>query len=193
MKKKKEKNTEEVKDRPEKPKTKKAIVIEEKEEDILTTELKGDPENFKEEVRREAQKGRVARILIPIFFFMILGSAVGTATWHYQRVAREEEPKRVEDKIQTPPVVTEEDVPNEAPLETEVEEEAPTPTPSPPPVPQTPAPRTDYIEYTVKAGDTLDGIARANNLTFAELARYNNITNPEALLQIGQVLKIPRN
>lgn len=189
MKKKKEKNIEEVKDRPEKPKTKKAIVIEEKEEDILTTELKGDPENFKEEVKREAQKGRIARILFPIFFFMILGSAVGTATWHYQRVARQEEPKRVEDKIQTPPVVTEEEVP----LETEVEQETPAPTPSPPLTPQTPAPRTGYIEYTVKAGDTLDGIARANNLTFAELARYNNITNPEALLQIGQVLKIPRN
>jgi LysM repeat protein len=165
------------------------IVIEEKEEDILITELKGDPDNFKQEVRKEAQKGKAMRILLPIIFFLILGTIVGGATWYYQNSNKEAAPKNADEKIQTPPIVDEDEevIENEDPV-AETPEPTPTPTLTTPPATST----TGYTEYTVKAGDTLSGIANANDMTSAELASYNNITNPESL-QIGQVLKIPKN
>lgn len=43
--------------------------------------------------------------------------------------------------------------------------------------------------YTVKAGDTLSGIASKFGTTYQELARINNIENPN-LIYAGQVLKI---
>lgn len=43
--------------------------------------------------------------------------------------------------------------------------------------------------YTVKAGDTLSGIASKYGTTYQELARINNIKNPN-LIYAGQVLKI---
>ena len=59
------------------------------------------------------------------------------------------------------------------------EEVTPTPTPS----------SSDY-EYIVKSGDTLSSIARRYNTTYQELARYNNIANPN-LIYVNQVIKIP--
>ena len=59
------------------------------------------------------------------------------------------------------------------------EEVTPTPTPS----------SSDY-EYVVKSGDTLSSIARRYNTTYQELARYNNIANPN-LIYVNQVIKIP--
>lgn len=60
-----------------------------------------------------------------------------------------------------------------------------TPTPNPTPNP-TPADTT----YVVKSGDTLSGIASRYNKTYQELARYNNIVNPNKIYP-GQVIKIP--
>lgn len=163
--------------------SKKPIVIEEKEEDILMTELKGDPDNFKQDVKKEAQKGQVMRILMPIIFFVILGSIVGASTWYYQRVSENNEPQQLEEKIQTPPIVIDDENFEEELLEEEEKEEAvekPTEAPE----------SSGYTEYTVKEGDTLSGIANANGMASKELADYNNITNPESL-QIGQVLRIP--
>lgn len=45
------------------------------------------------------------------------------------------------------------------------------------------------ITYTVKAGDTLSEIAMKYGTTYQELARINNIANPN-LIHVGQVLKI---
>jgi GH25 family lysozyme M1 (1,4-beta-N-acetylmuramidase) len=45
------------------------------------------------------------------------------------------------------------------------------------------------ITYTVKAGDTLSGIAKKYNTTYQELARKNNIANPNKIY-VGQVIKI---
>ncbi|MFT4412996.1 LysM peptidoglycan-binding domain-containing protein [Fredinandcohnia humi] len=42
--------------------------------------------------------------------------------------------------------------------------------------------------YTVKAGDTLYGIARSHNMSVSELQRINNLTS--TTLSIGQVLKV---
>lgn len=57
------------------------------------------------------------------------------------------------------------------------------------PKPQ-PSPRPTETTYVVKAGDTLSGIASRYGTTYQELARINNIANPN-LIHVGQVIKIP--
>lgn len=52
-----------------------------------------------------------------------------------------------------------------------------------------PTEETDYILYTVVAGDSLYAIARKYGLTMQELMEFNNLGS--TLLSIGQVLKIP--
>lgn len=52
------------------------------------------------------------------------------------------------------------------------------------------APQIHTIIYQVNAGDTLSQIARNFQLTSADLAELNGITNPNRL-QIGQKLEIP--
>lgn len=44
--------------------------------------------------------------------------------------------------------------------------------------------------YTVKAGDTLSGIAKKHNRTVTELAEHNNIKNPN-IIHVGQKIEIP--
>lgn len=57
----------------------------------------------------------------------------------------------------------------------------------------TPAPTpTAQGTYVVKAGDTLSKIASKYGITYQELARINNIANPNLIL-VGQVLKVPTN
>ncbi|HEY7295519.1 MAG TPA: LysM peptidoglycan-binding domain-containing protein, partial [Dehalococcoidia bacterium] len=47
-------------------------------------------------------------------------------------------------------------------------------------------------EYTVKPGDTACSVARANNISVAELAQANNMTKDQiARLSVNQLLKIP--
>jgi len=58
---------------------------------------------------------------------------------------------------------------------------APEPAPAP-----TPA---GYAEVTVKRGDALEKIARANNTTVAAIIKENNLRNER--LSVGQVLRIP--
>lgn len=62
-------------------------------------------------------------------------------------------------------------------------------TPSPQASPQ-PVPQPTETTYTVVAGDTLSGIASRYGTTYQELARINNIANPN-LIYVGQVIKIP--
>ena len=45
--------------------------------------------------------------------------------------------------------------------------------------------------YEIQSGDSLFSIAEMFGLTFAELAAYNGITNPDDI-QAGQVLDIPQ-
>lgn len=55
-----------------------------------------------------------------------------------------------------------------------------------------PGNRLAHRKYVVKAGDSLWDIARANNLSTREIARYNQMTEND-YLQPGQVIKIPHN
>jgi LysM repeat protein len=64
-----------------------------------------------------------------------------------------------------------------------------TPVPSPTATPEA-LPTTQPVSYTVRAGDTLSGIAAMFGLTVDELVRHNNITDPNTLAE-GQVLVIP--
>lgn len=53
----------------------------------------------------------------------------------------------------------------------------------------TSAPKASSNVYTVKAGDTLSEIAQRFGTTTAELARKNNISNPN-LISVGQKLNV---
>lgn len=48
------------------------------------------------------------------------------------------------------------------------------------------------INYVVKKGDTLSGIASKYKTTYQKLASYNKISNPNKIY-IGQIIKIPKN
>lgn len=163
---------------------KKDIVIEETEADVaLGTEFIGDSEDLKKAVKRDSEKGRIMRVLVPIIFFTIIAGIIGYATWYYTRPEGVDE-KTLEEKIQTPPVVTndKEETPNEE-TETKKEETTETITKE--------EPTTNYIIYVVKSGDTLSGIANEHGLTSKQLADYNGIADVNSL-QIGQTIKIPQ-
>lgn len=57
--------------------------------------------------------------------------------------------------------------------------------------PKSAPPSGDYDEYVVKKGDTLGKIARTYDTTVAELARINNISNPD-LINVGQKVLVPK-
>jgi peptidoglycan DL-endopeptidase LytF len=64
------------------------------------------------------------------------------------------------------------------------------PTPKIPP-PQTSSSNQPYIEVTVKKGDALEKIARANRSSVEEIKRLNSLASER--LDIGQVLRVPVN
>lgn len=164
-------------------KPKKGIVIAETEEDVILGGGTGDPDDFINEVKKEAEKGRFLRATMPILVFLLLGAIVAYGTLYYKNQSEDENPQKTEDKIQTPPTVT-----NDGDADTTTPTDTPATTTPTAPAPTTPT--TGYTEYTVAAGDTLSGIANAYDMTSADLAKYNGITI-ESMLQIGQKLKIP--
>jgi peptidoglycan DL-endopeptidase LytF len=72
--------------------------------------------------------------------------------------------------------------------------ELPAPITTTPPQNPEPPPSTQHpqvVDVTVKKGDALEKIARANNTTVDAIKKANNLTNNK--LSIGQVLKVPVN
>lgn len=149
------------------------IRIRETEEDVvLGSGFSGDPDEFKDEIKKDAEKGdAVSKFLIPLIVFVLIAGASIAATWYWARP--EKTVPNTEDKIQTPPKID-----NTKPAETKT------------PTPVTPAPQPQAQTYTVQSGDTMSGIANKYNMTSTELAKYNGITEVDTL-KIGQVLKIP--
>ncbi len=98
----------------------------------------------------------------------------------------------VSGRIKVLEAVVEEPAPVEDPAP--VEEPAPVePAPVEEPAPAVPAPvepAPAEVTYIVVSGDVLWKIAEQYNLTYQELAEYNNITNPH-LIYPEQVLKVP--
>lgn len=71
---------------------------------------------------------------------------------------------------------------------------SPTSTPSPTPAKPMPIPTPNgalYTYYSVAAGDTLSGIAWHYNITFEKLVEMNHLSGPDALIQTGQLLRVP--
>jgi LysM repeat protein len=149
-----------------------AIVIKETEEDLVFDAGATGPNDFKEEIKKEAEKGDVSKFVIAISVFLLIGGATAFATWYYARP--DKTVPAAEEKIKTPPVV--------APTEGTASP-AQTTTPAPTPTPK-------ETNYAVVEGDTLSGIANRFNMTSSELAKYNGLTNADEL-HIGQILKIP--
>lgn len=54
---------------------------------------------------------------------------------------------------------------------------------------ESPSVKEDFVQVTVKRGDILERIARANGTTVDEIMRANHLPNTK--LKIGQVLKVP--
>ncbi len=48
----------------------------------------------------------------------------------------------------------------------------------------------ELVEYTVRQGNTLFGIAQFFRTTVSDILKYNNIQNPSEIY-VGQTLKIP--
>lgn len=81
----------------------------------------------------------------------------------------------------SPPVVKKED-PKETPKQVAATET---------PKATTPEPETQYVDITVKRGDYLEKIARANSTTISAIMHANNL--PTARIDVGQVLRVPVN
>jgi len=106
------------------------------------------------------------------------------------------------DRFSDYPDVNTASLPDQA-QQTKMAEQSQTPQPSQPAqqrawqnAPVSPQPQPQRQAYaapgqvTIQSGQTLYSIARAHNLTAAELARANNIP-PPYIIQVGQVLRIP--
>ncbi len=67
---------------------------------------------------------------------------------------------------------------------------SPDPLPEPEPEPEVPELPSEYVIYTVVAGDTLSGIAKRYGVTVRDIVDANQIENPN-LINVGQELIIP--
>jgi LysM repeat protein len=90
--------------------------------------------------------------------------------------------------VSTPPTPTPTRTPTATPTPTRTPSATPTPAPTRTPTPAPSAP-SNAKSYTVKAGDTLTGIAERFGTTSKRLRDLNNLSSD--LIQIGKVLKLP--
>ena len=73
--------------------------------------------------------------------------------------------------------------------EPRTEENAPAPEPAPAPVPE-PTPEPTFSTYTIRTGDTLRDIGARHGVARDDLARLNDIAEPDLIFP-GQQLRIP--
>ena len=65
----------------------------------------------------------------------------------------------------------------------------PPPAPEPEPIVPAETPKATFVDVTIKRGDNLEKIARANGTTVAALMKLNGLT--DSRLQIGETLRVP--
>ena len=65
----------------------------------------------------------------------------------------------------------------------------PTPTLEPMPIPTPDGP--PYVYHTISSGETLGYLAQVYETTLEELAAMNKLSGPDALIQTGQLLRVP--
>lgn len=144
----------------------KTKIEENKNDDLL--------EEFKKEVFFR-DKTSIGKISLYITLILVIFSLLGIAS--YQIFFKPETLQEIksEEKIESRPEP--------------VIEEPQTPVATEEPKVETPQPTV--VTYTVQEGDTWSSIANSNDMTSAELMQYNGTTDLN--LQIGQIVKIPKN
>lgn len=98
-----------------------------------------------------------------------------------------QEPEGVEEVVEAEPVAEEEASKPEPQVEVEPEPELPKVRQTNPNVPNLQS--SNNQSHVVRAGETLNSIARQHNLSTSQLASINNLSNPNKL-KVGQVLKL---
>ena len=98
--------------------------------------------------------------------------------------------ERVEDAVDRAKEAAEKAPPQAGPPKVDV---PPQSAPQPPQAPEDePAGEPEYRTYTVKSGDTLSEIAASYGVDWHEMARLNNLENPDLIFP-GQVFKVPNS
>lgn len=148
-------------------------------------------------IKKELQietKLTVGRVLWPIFTIIIFLLASFYLFKVYTKgkgTSAIMETRSPEEKIESKPDITQEQLDKEKADAEAAAKAAATPTPATTaPATTTPAPTT--TDYTVKDGDTLSGIAATIGISSSDIIAINPGLVAEEL-QVGQVIKIPKN
>ena len=141
-------------------------------------------DEFKKDIRENGGKKNILGTLLALIAVILVFGTIGVAGYELIFKPEKVQHKSAEEKIESKPTQT-----NETPTtETTTPAATTTPTPATTTTPTTTATSTDY---TVASGDTWSSIANANNMSSADLMKYNSATSED--LQIGQVIKIPKS
>lgn len=132
-------------------------------------------DEFKNDIRDNAGKRNIFGTILALIAILLVFGTIGIAGYELIFKPEQIQQKSADEKIESRPVETVETPKVEAPAVV------------------TPAPvATDlgYTEYTVVSGDSYSSIANTNDMSSADLMKYNSTTTED--LQIGQVIKIPK-
>ena len=133
-------------------------------------------DEFKKEVKDSGSKKNILGTLTALIAIVLVFGTIGIAGYELIFKPEKIEQKTADEKIESRPET-----------QVEIPKDAATTPAAAVPAATTPA----YTEYTVAEGDTFSSIANANNISSADLMKYNGVTSED--LQIGQKLKIPKS
>lgn len=146
-------------------------------------------DEFKKDIRENNGKRNILGTLIAFIAIILVFGTLGIAGYELFFKPDASSTKTAEEKIESRPA-SDDSTTNT----TTTTPAATTPTTTPDTTTtSTPEATTEseYTEYTVVSGDSYSSIANANGMSSAELMEYNDTSSED--LQIGQVIKIPKN